>query len=80
MICPTCSRDASVLVTNIKDGTQFCHACAPPSFLPHFVLTVEDVQFLRDCGIDAEVSRLEQVLLRHLLRANNLPARGGLKA
>jgi hypothetical protein len=32
-----------------------------PSFLPHFVQTLEDVHFMRDCGINPEISRIEAV-------------------
>ena len=54
--CPTCKRKTDVLINNVQGGTQFCHGCAPPSFLPHFVLTVDDVLFLIACGVNPELS------------------------
>jgi hypothetical protein len=65
MICPACGTDAAVLITNVVTGSQFCHHCAAaecPSFLPHFVLTLEDVRFMRDCGINPEISRIEAAI------------------
>lgn len=56
--CPQCNRESDMIVTNIRDGTQFCPSCAPsyaPTFLPHFVLTVEDIVFFKACGIDPQV-------------------------
>ena len=44
--CPTCGRNAEVLITNLSDSSKFCQRCAPPSFLANFVLTVDDVAFL----------------------------------
>jgi hypothetical protein len=65
--CPTCNARVAVLIVNVQTGQRFCHHCASqvcPSFLPHFVLTVDDVQFLRDCGINPEISRIEAALTR----------------
>lgn len=53
--CPICNRDAEMLVINVQDGSQFCPACAPGSFDPRRILTVEDVTFLEACGVDAEL-------------------------
>ena len=64
-LCPTCNATVAVLITNVQTGQRFCHHCAYrecPSFLPHFVLTSEDVRFMRDCGINPEVARIEDVL------------------
>jgi hypothetical protein len=65
MICPAYGTDAAVLITNVATGSQLCHHCADtecPSFLPNFVLTLEDVRFMRDCGINPEISRIEAVI------------------
>ena len=64
-ICPTCNAQVAVLIINLQNGKRFCHHCAGevcPSFLPHFVLTVDDVRFLRDCGIDPEIARIEAAI------------------
>jgi ribosomal protein S27AE len=42
---PTCGKQADVLITNIGAGSKFCHGCAPPSFMPHHILTIDDVAF-----------------------------------
>jgi hypothetical protein len=63
--CPTCSQEAPVLITNIRTGQQFCHRCAGtacPTFMPGLVYTLEDVKFLRECGIDPEVGKIEDYL------------------
>jgi hypothetical protein len=63
--CPTCNSQVAVLIVNVQSGQHFCHHCAHevcPTFLPHFVLTCEDVRFMRACGIDPEVSRMEAVV------------------
>jgi hypothetical protein len=60
--CPTCNSQVAVLIVNVQNGRGFCHDCASqecPSFLPNFVLTSEDVRFSQDCGINAEISRIE---------------------
>jgi hypothetical protein len=67
MTCPTCSASvkASELITNVSTWAQFCVNCASracPSFLPYYVLTTEDCLFLKACGIDSEVRRIEDVL------------------
>lgn len=56
--CPTCGRDAEYLVHNVRDGSVFCPAsgCAPPSFNPHGILTMEDQKFLGQCGVDPQLS------------------------
>jgi hypothetical protein len=66
--CPTCNSQVVVLIVNVQTGQRFCHHCGSrecPTFLPHFVLTVDDVQFLRDCGINPEISRIEAALGDH---------------
>ena len=66
-ICPTCNAQVAVLIVNVQTGQRFCHHCASqecPSFLPYFVLSVQDAQFLRDCGINPEISRIEAALTR----------------
>jgi hypothetical protein len=63
--CPTCNHKAKVLITNVQTGQQFCHRCAEtacPTFLPGLVYTLEDVKFLRECGVDPEVGRIEDHL------------------
>jgi len=61
-ICPTCNSQVAVLIVNVQTSQHFCHHCASavcPTFLPHFVLTLEDVLLLQAMGIDPEVSRIE---------------------
>lgn len=53
-ICPTCHRDAEYLVHNVQDGSVFSPACAPPTFNPHGILTLEDLKFMEGCGIDPQ--------------------------
>ena len=62
--CPTCSASVqqSELIVNVVTWEQFCLNCASrvcPSFLRYYVLTTDDCLFLRACGIDPEVSRIE---------------------
>lgn len=60
--CPTCNSQVAVVIVNVQNGQHFCHHCASrecPTFLPHFVLTNDDVVFMRACGIDPEISRIE---------------------
>jgi hypothetical protein len=64
-ICPTCGENATALIVNVQNQQQFCHTCAGrvcPSFMAHFVLTPEDVLWLRACGIDPEVSSIEDCI------------------
>jgi hypothetical protein len=61
--CPTCQVQVAVLITNVQNGQQFCHQCSAvvcPTFLPNFVLTKEDVKWLREIGMDPEVSKIEE--------------------
>jgi hypothetical protein len=63
--CPTCNSQVAVVIVNLQNGQHFCHHCAHevcPTFLPHFVLTCEDVLLLQAMGIDPEVSRIEAVV------------------
>jgi hypothetical protein len=63
--CPTCNSQVAVVIVNVQNGQHFCHHCAHevcPTFLPHFVLTLEDVLLLQAMGIDPEVSRIEAVV------------------
>jgi hypothetical protein len=65
--CPTCSATVAVLITNVATGDRFCHQCASrvcPSFLPHYVLTEDDVKLLRAMGVDPEVGRIEEHVKR----------------
>ena len=66
MICPVCNSDVALLIVNVRSGDKYCQQCARsgPGFLPGFVLTLEDVGFLRDCGIDPEIAGIEQFLRR----------------
>jgi hypothetical protein len=69
--CPTCQEQATVLITNIQNGQQFCHRCAStacPTFMPGLVYTLEDVKLLRDSGIDPEVWEIEDHLRTHCKR------------
>ena len=63
--CPTCNSLVAVLIVNVQSGQSFCHNCAHevcPTFLLHFVLTLEDVLLLQAMGIDPEVSRIEAAI------------------
>jgi hypothetical protein len=63
--CPTCGASVAVLIVNLANQQRFCHKCSGqvcPTFMAHYVLTVEDVAWLRACGIDPEVSKLEHLI------------------
>jgi len=67
MIWPSCSAEVnqSELITNVPTWEQFCVHWASrvcPSFLPYYVLTTDDCVFLRACGINPEVARIEDAL------------------
>ena len=53
--CPNCEQWAEFIVHNLADGTRFCAECAPPSFLPHYILTADDIAFLKSCGVDPQI-------------------------
>lgn len=53
--CPNCGAD-TVVVHNVQDGSEFCPSCAPPSFDPRGILTMEDLKFMEECGIDPGLS------------------------
>ena len=62
--CPTCGAETT-LIAKLANGQRFCHKCADTvcsTFMPHYVLTSEDVAWLRACGIDPEISRIESAL------------------
>lgn len=61
-ICPTYGREAVVLITNVTDWSEFCPACAPPSFSIHSVLTMKDLDFMKACGIDPALPDVLQQL------------------
>lgn len=53
MKCPTCgNKEAVVLINNVQDDTVFCPGCAPPGFSIHGILTLADLDFMKQCGID----------------------------
>ena len=61
-ICPSCGANVLVLIVNLANGQSFCHKCADqvcPTFMAYYVLTIEDVAWLRSCGIDPEVAKIE---------------------
>jgi hypothetical protein len=65
--CPTCNSQVLTLIVNLQNGQSFCHKCsdrACPTFMAHYVLTVEDVAWLRACGIDPQVSSIEDSIKR----------------
>jgi|HubBroStandDraft_6_1064221.scaffolds.fasta_scaffold181161_2 hypothetical protein len=69
--CPTCCQESEVLITNLQTGQQFCHRCAGtvcPTFMPGLVYNSGDIKFLRDCGIDPEVGKIEDHLRTHCKR------------
>jgi hypothetical protein len=63
--CPACSAQVAVLITDCATGKRFCHHCSgnvAPNFLPHFVMTIDDVVLMRSMGIDPEISGIEKFL------------------
>jgi len=65
--CPTCSAQVTVLIVNVQNNQRFCHHCAGavcPTFLPHAVLTQDDVKLLRAMGVDPEVGKIEEHVKR----------------
>jgi hypothetical protein len=57
MTCPTCGQLTDCTIVNISTKRDECRACCK-TFLPHFVLTLEDILFLHACGIDSEAMAL----------------------
>ena len=74
MICPVCQSDVALLIVNIRSGDKYCQQCGTlgPGFLPGFVLTLNDAQFLRHCGIDPEIADIEQFVRRGQPRMSQL--------
>ena len=63
--CPTCNSQVAILIVNLQNGQRFCHKCSDqvcPTFMAHFVFTAEDIAWLRACGIDPEVSNIEDCI------------------
>jgi len=63
--CPSCGASTTVLIVNVRNQQRFCHKCSGrvcPTFMAHYVLTIEDVAWLRACGIDPEVSSIEDCI------------------
>jgi hypothetical protein len=58
-ICPACNATVVVIITDLATGKRFCHHCAD---LPFLLLTLKDIRFLLDCGIDPQVANLEKLL------------------
>ena len=54
-----------VLVHNVQDGTV-CLECAPPSFSPRNILTLEDLRFMEACGVDPGLSPALRSLLQRV--------------
>jgi hypothetical protein len=63
-LCVTCGQPTDCVITNIRTGRDHCHACIRPTFLKWFVLTCEDVRFLRAIGVDPEVTSIEEHIKR----------------
>jgi ribosomal protein S27AE len=64
-ICPTCGAETPMLIVNVATQQRFCHHCSGrvcPTFMPHYVLTAEDVAWLRACGIDPEMIKIENLI------------------
>jgi hypothetical protein len=53
-ICPTCSSSTDVLFINTVTKMRFCRRCAARECPSCLLLTLSDVDFLCDCGIDAQ--------------------------
>ena len=53
--CSNCGAD-TVVAHNVQDGSEFCPSCAPPSFSMHSILTLEDIRFMKECGVDPGLS------------------------
>src|SRR5690349_19607236 len=59
--CPTCGQEVHTIIANVQTGQEFCHNCSStvcPTFMPGLVYTLEDVNFLPECGIDPEVGSI----------------------
>jgi hypothetical protein len=57
-----CNSHVQALVVNVQDNKEYCIPCAQiamPTFVPHYVLTLNDVRFMRACGVDPEIRRIE---------------------
>ena len=61
MTCPHCGSDEQPVI-NVRTYEQRCTRCIGPTFMPHYVLTTEDVEFMRACGIDPEVGEIEAAI------------------
>jgi len=64
--CTKCGNAAAYTVVSIQDGSIFCAAtgCAPPTFLPHLIYSVEDVQMLQGIGVNAELGGVLKEIFR----------------
>jgi hypothetical protein len=62
--CPTCQSEAAVIIVNVKTGREHCHACIGGTFMRWYVLTPEDVRWMRECGINPEVTAIEDYIER----------------
>jgi len=68
---PTCGASVTVLIVNVANGQCFCtNALATHAQLSWRtnVLTVEDVAWLRACGIDPKVDNVEAWVKKRLSR------------
>lgn len=52
--CSQCGGKTNVLAHNVRTGESFCLDCAPASYFA-WVLTVEDVRFLRSVGVNPDL-------------------------
>ena len=63
-ICPTCRAEAAVIIVTVKTGREHCHRCIGGTFMRFYVLTHEDVRWLRECGIDPQTTAIEDYIDR----------------
>jgi len=64
--CPNCNSEVVVLIHNLSSNKRFCHHCAGtgcPTLTPGLVYTLDDVKFLRKCGIDPQIENIESMFL-----------------
>lgn len=70
--CNRCGTQTNRIVVNTETLERVCESCAIthyPTFLPYLVYTVEDLQFLKDCGIYVDIpAALEPIVARYVKR------------
>ena len=60
--CPSCGAETTVSIVDVRSGKEHCLGCIGGTYLRWYVLTREDVRWLRECGIDPEVTDIEDFI------------------